>query len=222
MSLDPAISEYGDMIGFKKLSDFEIAATSIYVFDFDGVLCSRIEDDIYKLPPQAEELDLLTRAARVFGIRCEKMDLRYQRHLLYQAAAWRLGLPIEEGAGLPFAARASAQGGMFILTARSGWYAVERFRSFLLKHSIVPIETYHVGRVHKDKQLMLLCREFSSSRVVYVEDSLPHLQAAQELCLPNLEFAWSHDESRSHNTEDLRAHYIGIVEDALARWVGES
>ena len=75
------------------------------------------------------------------------------------------------------ARKAQDLGRLSILTARSGWYAVDRVRQFLRHHDMIALETFHVGRVPKRPQVELVFREFHPKTIVYVEDSLAHLNA---------------------------------------------
>src|SRR5262249_12863674 len=124
------------------------------VFDFDGVLSSKTEDWIYHLDETPGEAERLQDIAKAFGLNLSSYDVPYHRHLLYQAAAAELHLPIEEGPAIGAATRA-AEGGakLFVLTARSGLQATHRMREFLEERCIQPIETYQIGRVPKDRQI---------------------------------------------------------------------
>jgi hypothetical protein len=158
----------------------------VFIFDFDGVLSSPLEDDIYKLPPSDDEISLIRAGAEKFIGNCRDMDIRYQRHLVFQAAAWTLGHAIDPGTGIDLARRASRISRLFVLTARSGWYATERMRNFLRNHSVLPLEVFSVGRVQKDRQLAFICKEFKDRNVFFFEDSPAHLDDAISLKIPNL------------------------------------
>lgn len=123
MSIDPAIESHRPLETALPFDRLLISRDDVYVFDFDGVISSSFEDDVYRLPPTESELSLITAAAQKFGIRCEGMEQQYQRHLIFQAAAWKLKLPIEPGPGLTKTKAASKSARLFVLTARSGWYA---------------------------------------------------------------------------------------------------
>jgi len=82
VSIDPAIglSQISNkVIPFEKL---HISQNAVYVFDFDGVISSSFEDDIYRLSPVEDEIGLLNVAAQLFDINCGNMEQRYQRHLI--------------------------------------------------------------------------------------------------------------------------------------------
>jgi hypothetical protein len=187
-----------------------------FVFDFDGVISSRFEDDIFKLPADTNEIELIADAAQYFGINCAGMDQRYQRHLIYQAAAWTAGRPIEPGPGLLKAAEAARQARLFVLTARSGWYAVERLRLFFTEQQIVPVEIYNVGRVKKDRQIELICRELWPKPVYFIEDSDVHLADAAKIPVNNL-FLIKVDAAQPYEGSALRRHFTEVVERVISR-----
>ena len=176
---------------------------AVYLLDFDGVVASGIEDAIYKLPPQPDENKMLAGFARQFGIPCAAMEPRYQRHLLFQELAFRKGLSIEPGPGFDLAKWASENARAFILTARSGWSATKRVRDFIEAHIHPPIELYQLGRTSKRLQVELLCREFSSSPIYYVEDSPAHLSDAAHLEFSNLTLVYCSREIQQHRVTEL-------------------
>jgi hypothetical protein len=216
MSVDPALgarSPQGEMLSLERLM---IDSEAVYLFDFDGVMSARFEDDIYKMPPKNDEVQLIKSAAEYFSIHCEGMEQRYQRHLVYQAAAWKLRFPIKPGPGLLKAQEAAVKARLFILTARSGWHAVERFRNFLKKRHILPVEIYNVGRVKKDRQIELVCREFLSQRVFFIDDSDSHLTDAAELPSKNLSLVRVQQDFQSCQDElHLRRHFQETIAKAM-------
>jgi hypothetical protein len=151
------------------------------LFDFDGVLSSKSEDWIYKLPEKPGEADELSRLAAVWGMNLAGYDTLYQRHLLYQAAAATLKLPIEEGPACAVAQRESQAGAKtYVLTARSGPHAIARMQAFLEQKRLEPVEVYHVGRVRKDRQIALLLDTFTDHRILFFEDSEEHVKQVIE------------------------------------------
>jgi hypothetical protein len=164
----------------------------VFVFDFDGVLADPAEDDIYRIPfnsdasSQGAETEFLMTAARAFGLRCSRMDIRYQRHLVFQCAADLLSLDIGPGPSLAAAKKASEKCPVFVITARSSWHAVSRARSFLKVNQISPLEVFHTGQVSKDRYLSLLLSETRASRVFCFEDDSEHINAARLLGDPRL------------------------------------
>ena len=183
---DPAFTCATVSSDFLSLADVPRDPDAVYLFDFDGVIAAGVEDHIYKLKKQAGELDRLVEMERTLGLRIGDMEFRYRRHLVFQELAMRLELPIARGAGFPLAKWSSDYARFFVLTARSGWAATARVRSFLEMNDLKPIELYQVGRVHKDRQVLRTIEEFPDARVFYIEDSLAHLERAETLQKPNL------------------------------------
>jgi hypothetical protein len=216
-SIDPAIQFHDPANDVASFDQLNIVPGDVYIFDFDGVISSRFEDDIYRLPATSDEVELVASAAVQFGIRCDQMEQRYQRHLIYQAAAWKLNMPIEPGPGFEKAKLAGDISHLFILTARSGWHAVERFRAFLKDSGVKPIETYNVGRVIKDRQVELICREFSAKRIAFVEDSPTHLQAVAKHTFNNLRlYLLKSNVNIEVDDASLRKHFSETVVAALS------
>ena len=215
-SIDPAINSSTHLADTLSLSQLNVNENSVYIFDYDGVIASRVDDDIYKLTPTKDELMLLSTAAECFGIRCSGMEQRYQRHLLYQAAAWCLQLPIEPGPAFSEAKDSGQRAQLFILTARSGWHAVERLRKHISSAGIRPIEIYNVGRVKKDRQVELICREFQSKPVFYIEDSYAHLADAVAVAVDNLRLVGIESNLQpERDSIELRRHFTETVESAI-------
>lgn len=152
-----------------------LSHSTVYVFDYDGVVIGPDENDIYDLPEDQAEKALIDSARRYFQIPCAGMKLRYQRHLLYQAALWKNEQRSDRGPAFDSFVRAREAGRAFVLTARSGWHAVERVRQFLGDHAPHPIETYHIGRVPKYLQLEHLLSEYADRQIVYLEDNADHI-----------------------------------------------
>lgn len=215
MALDPALQAHQGTIALPRLADLRIREGQVYAFDFDGVIASRFEDDIYKLAPFEEERPLIEAVAQAFRIPCAGMHLPYQRHLVYQAAAWKLSLPIAEGPGIRAAIEASQNAKLFILTARSGWYAVERLRRFVLERGLTTVETYHVGRVSKDRQIELLSREFPRLQVTYVDDSAAQLDGLSRLQLANVSLVYADSDEPVASEDERRRTVISTLEKAL-------
>lgn len=151
------------------------------VFDFDGVLSSKTEDWIYRLDESPGEAERLQDIAKAFGLNLSSYDVPYQRHLLYQAAAAELHLPIEEGPAVRAATHA-AEGGakLFVLTARSGLQATLRMKEFLEERCIQPTETYQIGRVPKDRQITLVLDSLPDHNVLFIEDAEEHVNQIRQ------------------------------------------
>ena len=186
MNVDPALQLAYSSIEFPGVADLPVKKGGVYIFDFDGVVTDRTEDDIYKLPKQPDETRLFRETECRLGVDFSRLDHHYRRHLLFQTAAWHIRLPVEKGIGFEKAKNASSIGPFFILTARSGWYAVERQRKFIAENDFRPIDCYNVGRVRKDRQIAMLALEFDSSPLYYVDDSPAHCEIVAKLGIENV------------------------------------
>lgn len=186
---DPAFEKVALPQGTLVTDDVPRDPEAVYLFDFDGVIVSGVEDAIYKLPGRPGEENSLLELAERMSIRLGGMETRYQRHLLFQEVAYRTGLAMERGPGFALAAWASANARTFILTARSGWAATARVRRFVEENLHPPIEIYQLGRTSKVLPISLLCAEFSGRPLYYIEDSPAHLANAGELAFDNLHLA---------------------------------
>ena len=145
------------------------------------------------------------------------MEAKYQRHLLYQACCLHLGIPIERGIGFQKALEASREAKFFVLTARSGWYAVERMRQFLVEHEMTPIEIFNVGRVPKDRQIDIVCKEAADREVFYIEDNASHLNAVESspiVTYEKLRLVWAQREAPSDEMA-LRSYVQETFERAV-------
>jgi hypothetical protein len=215
MSIDIASKKVNVPQNVIKLDEVVVGARDVYAFDFDGVLSSPVEDDIYHLLSWSEEEDLLDRARRIFELKCELMEPKYQRHLIFQAAAYYLDIPIESGPGLSLLNRCAKENYIFVITARSGWYAVSRMRKFLNDADIVPIEIFNLGRIKKERQINLLCQEFDNSAVYYIEDNAAHLEAVSIIDNDRLNLVWAERERSRLDEVSLRNLFVSTVENAI-------
>lgn len=186
---------------------------AVYIFDFDGVVASGIEDAIYRLPERPREREILADMAGRYCLRIDDMEHRYQRHLLFQEAAADLGLEIAPGPGFDLARWACATARCFILTARSGWSATARARDFIRLQLHPPIEMYQVGRTSKAPQISLLCQEFPSRLIYYIEDSAVHLTAATSLRHNNLVLVHCAEIISERDALSLYTSVLGRIEN---------
>lgn len=215
MSVDPAILKTNLPEGTLTLEAFTPDSDAVFVFDFDGVLIAPDEDDLYALPAGEGEQALLDHAAKAFGLFLGTPELRYRRHILYQAAAAHLGLEMEEGPAFDFYRQVAKSGRAMVLTARSGFYAVERVTRFLRDHGCLPVELFAVGRVGKALQLQLLCREYPDHKIVFVEDNAAHLSSAAALGLENLVLVHVPRPKPAQSEADLRAYLNDVLSRAI-------
>jgi len=221
-TLDPALRMAEPDAASNYPTRVSVARDAVYIFDFDGVIASANEDRLYKAPLSDEERTFTVRAAHQLDIRCEGMEPRYQRHLVHQAALWIMNIPIAPGPLLEKAQEANREAKFFILTARSGWYAVERCRDFLRANRLLPVEIFHVGRTGKVAQVELVCDEFDGAKIFFIDDSAAHLKAV-DLALGDrvekiiVRGPESKKEGRPvlHNAKELRESYFDVVQSAI-------
>ena len=134
-------------------------------------------------------------------------DTLYQRHLLYQAAAATLKLRIEEGPACAVAQYESQAGSkLYVLTARSGPYAIARMEAFREQEES-DRRRHHVGRVGKDRQIALLLDTFPDHQILFFEDSEEHVNLVTEAL---------RDHGGIRRLEILLIDYEGIEFDADA------
>jgi len=164
------------------------AADSIFFFDFDGVLADQEEEKVYRLPESGKERAHLEAIGKLNGIDASLYhSTRYLRHLIYQANAF--GEPIKPHlAAVKFARHlTTTRQPYFIVTARSGFWAVQRMIQFCQQWELYPQETFCLGRMSKAILFEHLRNDWPDRPFVYFEDSEYHIQAAKNLGDPNLE-----------------------------------
>lgn len=189
----------------------------IYVFDFDGVLASPIEDLVYKLPKTTDDKHFLERAAGYFGIDYGLFDQSYLRHIILQNALLRRHHPIDVGPLCTLAADLSRNGEpIFVLSARSAPSAVSRALGFLNTHSINAQETFFVGRVGKGRQLSMLQTQSKGKHIVYFDDSIRHSRNAfgqKAETIISVHLGW--------RRRDLYSEAVTLYKDCIEWLMGE-
>ena len=152
------------------------------VLDFDGVLASNREEQVYQADPEPAERLELEKIARTIDIEASLYDTRYLRHMVYQRILHDLGEEIEPGPLLPLAREFSEAGiPYYVLTARSSPPAIARVLQFCEQHELRPQELFFVGRVGKGRQLHLIGRGDPERRIIYFEDSRRHVKNSTSL-----------------------------------------
>lgn len=190
------------------------AGSALIVFDFDGVLSSNSEEQVYQAVPDPEERSGLERLAAEAGIVPELYDTQYLRHMIYQKIMHDIGAEIEPGPLLPLAQELTRMGApYYILTARSSPPAIARVLSFCESHQLKPQELFFVGRVGKGRQLHLVGRGDAARRIIYFEDSQRHVRNSTSLAydpLTTVYVVW----------EDTHAPEVGrrTFAEALSRY----
>ncbi|MEM6577252.1 MAG: hypothetical protein AAF678_02055 [Pseudomonadota bacterium] len=214
---DPAFQSDIDPSGFTPIDAVPRDPNSVYLFDFDGVIASGVEDKIYKLTERPSEQSVFAMLEDKFSLRIGAMDFRYRRHLLFQQLAAARGLSIRTGPGFELAKWASDHARFFVLTARSGWAATARLRNFLEFHHLTPIDLYQVGRVHKERQVARVVEEFLPTPVYYIEDSLAHLAQADKLDLKSLTPVFCPEVITLEDVETLYTEVFGNLDNPSER-----
>jgi hypothetical protein len=153
----------------------DIGCRPVYVFDFDGVLASVVEERVYQLPTAHGERERLEQVAARLGLDPSLYDTAYLRHLVFQEAMASAGWVPEPGP-LCAAARALSEAGrpFFVLTARSGVAAIQRALAFMAAERIHPQEFFCVGRVAKGRQLARIDTDTGERPFVFFDDSEMH------------------------------------------------
>lgn len=193
---------------------------STTVFDFDGVLSSGLEDQLYRINEINGESNSLPQIAKVLGFSNElySEDRNYLRHLVFQEAANRIDLAIEAG---PFLKNAKQMAEMrqpfFVLTARSGIAAVERMMTFLRAHDLFPQEVFCVGRTPKTQQLKYVAGRLSVAAVTFIDDSSRHIQYAELTRSKGADIATKHVEhAKQYGKVFIEQHFWLTVTKALS------
>lgn len=216
-----------DIIEYQPNS-FLSPPPGVYVFDFDGVVCSGLEEKIYSLSPHMTDWDSIEEGAKKWVQKCDDMDPAYRRHLVYQAAAYQnemdCACTIEPGKAFELFKRVNQIFPTFTLSARAGFYAVARQQAFLSQNNSIPVETFQVGRVSKDRQISKLLAEFPASNIWYFDDKKSHLESALKSADPEhfhrLRAVWvSPDEIE---TSEARDHLVNVMSNALRKPNGKS
>lgn len=182
---------------------------AIFFFDFDGVLADQEEEKLYRLPEGSLERGQLVAKAELIGIDAGLYSTAYLRHLVYQALecdshvflhneAARMAGDLQQ-AGEPF----------FIVTARSGFFAVQRLMATLAWARLYPQEVFCLGRSSKADLLVKLRLDWPDRPFVYFEDSQHHIEATKAIGDPNLtivEVTWG---ACTEMAETMRRHTLG-------------
>lgn len=183
---------------------------ALWFFDFDGVLATQCEEKVFRLPAAEDERETLERIAKTVHIDPELYpSTGYLRHLVIQAimpdAPEAHPAVLSLLRGLQRAAEPH-----FVITARSGYWAVERMMQFLRFQMIYPQEVFCLGRSSKADLLAKLRLDWPDRPFVFFEDSAHHLEACQAVGDPNLhivEVRWPTCMARA---EAIRGHFLGV------------
>lgn len=155
---------------------------TVYVFDFDGVVCHQMGEAIYRLEPYEDENAFLDKF-----IADEKVPVyqnrKYQRHVVMEQLWLGQGRTIAPGPYADFVYRTEKK---YILTARSSPHAVFRASQFLITNSIKPLECFFVGSAGKLSHLEWICDHHKDEEVIFMDDTARHIENANQLKIQNL------------------------------------
>lgn len=162
----------------------DFPSDALFFFDFDGVLASQVEEKVFRLDEIDGEREALESTALYYGIEPSLYpNTRYLRHLVFQGA--RGGHQIEPHKEmLDFAQWIDDP--FFIITARSGLYAVNRMMEFLTEHELEPQEVFCLGRASKGHLLAELRSDWPGRPFVFFDDSKSNIDSAMALNDPLL------------------------------------
>lgn len=187
-------------------------ADAIFFFDFDGVLATQCEEKVFRLPEEPMERRRLEEKAIWANVDPSLYpDTGYLRHLIYQGFAWGT-TPDPHMEAVTFARKLRALGHpYFIITARSGLWAVRRLLDFVEEEGLHPQEVFCLGRSSKAILLAQLRKDWPDRTFVFFEDSEHHIQACRELADPLLEIIKIEWPVCTANAKRLRDEVLGPV-----------
>lgn len=181
-------------------------ADAIFFFDFDGVIASQTEEKVFRLPVACGERELLEDSARHFGIDHRIYpSTQYLRHLVFQEMAKDRRI-VPHKPVVDFIISLQQEGSpFFVVTARSGFAAVQRMTGFLWSKMIEPQEVFCLGRSSKAQLLAELRTDWPDRPFVFFDDVKRHLDATKALNDPNMhivEMQWDDDLSYAEYLRD--------------------
>lgn len=183
-----------------SLSDY--ADDAIVFFDFDGVLACQVEEKLFRLAADMGEREALETLAVKIGIDHGLYESTgYLRHLIYQALASQ---PVKRHwPAIQFAEYLNDVGRpFFIMTSRSGFWAVERMMDLIRDEALWPQEVFCLGRASKALLLKRLRDDWPDRPFVFIEDSQHHIDEAMALNDPALtivQMLWDADTQEAKN-----------------------
>lgn len=188
------------------------AKDTIFFFDFDGVLADQDEEKVFRLEELPMERRRLEEQADLAGIdHTLYADTKYLRHLVFQSLAYGT-LPEPHMEAQRFARDLDDHGfPYFIVTARSGLWAVERMLNFVGRFCLNPQEVFCLGRSSKADLLAKLRTDWPDRPFVFFEDTQKHIDACVALADPLLEVVRIDWPTCELNAHDLRRQHLGIV-----------
>lgn len=188
------------------------SSDAIFFFDFDGVLATQCEEKVFRLPEEDMERRRLEEKAVFANVHSDLYpSTRYLRHLVFQGYAWGT-VPEAHDEATSFARTLTENGDpYFIVTARSGLWAVRRLLDFAEQQMIFPQEVFCLGRASKALLLAELRKDWPDRPFVFFEDSEHHIEACRALADPLLEIVKIEWDDCTRNAEFLRDTFLGPV-----------
>ncbi len=201
---------YTILQAYDGISRRDYPDDALFFFDFDGVMATQCEDKMFRLPAGDMERRRLEEKAQFASIDPSLYpDTGYLRHLVYQGYAWGT-IPKEH---LPFTAFARNlqlnDEPYFIVTARSGTWAVRRVLDFLTYDGLHPQEMFCLGRSSKAILLSQLRVDWPDRPFVFFEDTQKHIDACVALADPLLEVVKVEWPVCTENAEWLKKTILG-------------
>lgn len=184
---------------------------ALFFFDFDGVLADQEEEKVYRLEDTPLERGELEALARLHGMDPSLYpSTGYLRHLIYQSQVF--DLPVKPHTPAVEFARDLCDTGnpYFVVTARSGRYAVDRMMRFVDRWCLYPHEVFCLGRSSKAALLTHLRKDWPDRPFVFFEDSKHHIDAAMALGDPLLAVVQIEWPTCTKTAEALRREHLGI------------
>ena len=183
---------------------------AIFFFDFDGVLVTQCEEKVFQLPEEHMERRRLEEKAAFADVESGLYpDTRYLRHLVFQGYAWgTTPEPHHEAIRFAYKLRDN-EDPYFIVTARSGLWAVRRMLDFVDCQALYPQEVFCLGRASKALLLAELRKDWPDRMFVFFEDSQHHIDACVALGDPLLKIVKIEWPTCTLNAENLRTSFLG-------------
>lgn len=185
-------------------------ADAIFFFDFDGVLATQDEEKVFRLSEVEMERRRLEEMAEFANVdHTLYPNTGYLRHLVFQGYAWGT-TPEDHREAVEFAERLELNGDpYFIITARSGLWAIRRMLDFVEEWTLHPQEVFCLGRSSKADLLAKLRLDWPERPFVFFEDTQKHIDACVALADPLLEVIRIDWPTCTDNAEALRHAHLG-------------
>jgi len=183
---------------------------TLFFFDFDGVLATQCEEKVFRLPEEPMERRRLEEKAVFAEINPGLYpSTQYLRHLVWQYYAHGT-LPDAHTEAVEFARSLTDNGDpYFIVTARSGLWAVQRMLDFTTELGLYPQEVFCLGRSSKATLLAALRFDWPHRRFVFFDDTQKHIDDCVGLADPLLEIVRIDWPTCTLNAQALREDVLG-------------